>query len=57
MEREAQRMNRLVSDLLSLSQVEAVERMRPNEVVDDVLDRVDGRSPVLLCSSAILYSE
>ena len=34
MEREAQRMNRLVSDLLSLSQVEAVERMRPNEVVD-----------------------
>ena len=34
MEREAQRMNRLVSDLLSLSQVEAVERVRPNEVVD-----------------------
>ncbi len=34
MEREAQRMNRLVSDLLSLSQVEAVERMRPNEEVD-----------------------
>ena len=27
-------MNRLVSDLLSLSQVEAVERMGPNEVLD-----------------------
>lgn len=34
MEDEAKRMNRLVSDLLSLSRVEAVERMRPNEQVD-----------------------
>lgn len=34
MEDEAQRMNRLVSDLLSLSQVEALERMRPSEQVD-----------------------
>ena len=34
MEREAERMNRLVSDLLSLSRVEAEERMRPSERVD-----------------------
>lgn len=34
MEREAGRMNRLVSDLLSLSRVEADERVRPTEVVD-----------------------
>jgi two-component system phosphate regulon sensor histidine kinase PhoR len=34
MEDEARRMNRLVSDLLSLSRVEAAERMRPSEVVD-----------------------
>ncbi|MEX3015288.1 ATP-binding protein [Gymnodinialimonas hymeniacidonis] len=34
MEEEAQRMNRLVSDLLSLSRVEAAERMRPSDVVD-----------------------
>ncbi len=31
---EASRMNRLVSDLLSLSQVESEERMRPSETVD-----------------------
>jgi two-component system phosphate regulon sensor histidine kinase PhoR len=34
MEDEARRMNRLVSDLLSLSRVEAAERMRPSELVD-----------------------
>ena len=34
MEKEASRMNRLVRDLLSLSKVEAEERMRPTEVVD-----------------------
>jgi two-component system phosphate regulon sensor histidine kinase PhoR len=34
MEREAARMNRLVRDLLSLSRVEAQERLRPNERVD-----------------------
>jgi two-component system phosphate regulon sensor histidine kinase PhoR len=34
MEREAQRMNRLVSDLLSLSRVEAEERVRPRQPVD-----------------------
>ena len=34
MEREASRMNRLVSDLLSLSRVEANERMRPTEKID-----------------------
>ena len=34
MEREAGRMNRLVRDLLSLSRVEAEERMRPGERVD-----------------------
>ncbi|MDG4648827.1 ATP-binding protein [Roseibacterium sp. SDUM158017] len=34
MEDEARRMNRLVSDLLSLSRVEAAERMRPSEMVD-----------------------
>jgi len=34
MEREAGRMNRLVSELLSLSRVEAEERMRPGERVD-----------------------
>ena len=34
MEREAGRMNRLVSDLLSLSRVEADERVRPTEKVD-----------------------
>lgn len=34
MEREAQRMNRLVSDLLSLSRVEDEERVRPREPVD-----------------------
>ena len=36
MAREAGRMNRLVSDLLSLSRVEASERMRPTEQVDVV---------------------
>jgi two-component system, OmpR family, phosphate regulon sensor histidine kinase PhoR len=42
MEDEARRMNRLVSDLLSLSRVEAAERMRPSDVVDlgAVLDGV-----------------
>lgn len=34
MEREAARMNRLVSDLLHLSRVEAVERVRPTGSVD-----------------------
>jgi len=34
MEREAQRMNRLVDGLLSLSRVEDVERMRPLDLVD-----------------------
>ncbi|MFD1911951.1 sensor histidine kinase [Halodurantibacterium flavum] len=34
MEREATRMNRLVADLLSLSRVEAAERVRPTELVD-----------------------
>ncbi|MCX7888189.1 MAG: ATP-binding protein [Rhodobacteraceae bacterium] len=34
MEREAQRMIRLVSDLLSLSRVEAEERIRPSDPVD-----------------------
>ncbi len=34
MERETGRMNRLVQDLLSLSRVEDVERMRPTEQVD-----------------------
>ena len=36
MEREAERMNRLVSDLLSLSRVESEERMRPSDRVDVV---------------------
>ncbi|MGP1355461.1 MAG: ATP-binding protein [Roseicyclus sp.] len=42
MEDEARRMNRLVSDLLSLSRVEAAERMRPSDIVDlgAVLDGV-----------------
>ena len=34
MESEAQRMNRLVADLLSLSKVEAREKIRPTETVD-----------------------
>nr|WP_239479612.1 ATP-binding protein [Actibacterium sp. 188UL27-1] len=34
MEREAERMNRLVADLLSLSRVETDERVRPTERVD-----------------------
>ncbi len=34
MEREASRMNRLVSDLLQLSRVEAAERLRPSDPVD-----------------------
>jgi len=34
MEDEARRMNRLVSDLLSLSRVEQQERMRPSEQID-----------------------
>lgn len=34
MEKEASRMNRLVGDLLSLSRVEAEERMRPTEPVE-----------------------
>jgi two-component system phosphate regulon sensor histidine kinase PhoR len=34
MEREAGRMNRLVQDLLSLSRVESMERVRPTEQVD-----------------------
>jgi len=43
MAREAGRMNRLVDDLLSLSRVEDVERMRPMETVDVA---------ALLCSAA-----
>jgi two-component system phosphate regulon sensor histidine kinase PhoR len=40
MEREAERMNRLVSDLLSLSRVEGSERQRPTDRVrlDELLD-------------------
>ena len=40
MEREAERMNRLVADLLSLSRVESSERQRPTERVrlDELLD-------------------
>ena len=34
MDREAQRMRRLVEDLLSLSRVEATERMRPRDTAD-----------------------
>jgi len=34
MQREAERMNRLVQDLLSLSRVEATERVRPSTTVD-----------------------
>ncbi|QIE42582.1 ATP-binding protein [Meridianimarinicoccus aquatilis] len=34
MEREAERMNRLVNDLLSLSQVETEERIRPTDLQD-----------------------
>jgi two-component system phosphate regulon sensor histidine kinase PhoR len=34
MEREASRMNRLISDLLHLSRVEADERVRPTSIVD-----------------------
>ncbi|KMW57258.1 Phosphate regulon sensor protein PhoR (SphS) [Candidatus Rhodobacter oscarellae] len=34
MAREAERMNRLIHDLLSLSRVEAEERMRPTDMVD-----------------------
>ncbi|MEM6914736.1 MAG: ATP-binding protein [Pseudomonadota bacterium] len=39
MQREAERMNRLVVDLLSLSRVESVERQRPRErvVVEDLI--------------------
>jgi two-component system phosphate regulon sensor histidine kinase PhoR len=36
MEREAERMNRLVQDLLSLSRVESEERVRPTERIDIV---------------------
>lgn len=36
MEREAERMNRLVRDLLSLSRVESEERVRPSQTVDVV---------------------
>jgi len=36
MEREAERMNRLVRDLLSLSRVEAEERVKPTEKIDIV---------------------
>jgi two-component system phosphate regulon sensor histidine kinase PhoR len=36
MEREAERMNRLVQDLLNLSRVEAEERVRPTERIDIV---------------------
>ncbi|WP_375264172.1 sensor histidine kinase [Palleronia sp.] len=37
MQREAQRMHRLVEDLLSLSRVEATERMRPRDTADVAL--------------------
>ena len=46
MEREARRMNRLVDDLLSLSRVEDVERMRP-------LDRVDVAALVLSAANGL----
>jgi two-component system phosphate regulon sensor histidine kinase PhoR len=46
MEREAARMNRLVRDLLSLSRVEAQERLRPTE-------RVDVRASIHLAISAL----
>ncbi|MDR9485496.1 MAG: ATP-binding protein [Sediminimonas sp.] len=46
MEHEAERMNRLVRDLLSLSQVEAEERMRPANPVD-IVELVEGASRTL----------
>lgn len=46
MEKEAERMNRLVRDLLSLSQVEAEERMRPAKPVN-IVDLVEGAARTL----------
>ncbi|WP_417208794.1 sensor histidine kinase [Antarctobacter sp.] len=49
MEAEAHRMNRLVSDLLSLSRVEADERVRPTERLnlgDLILATISGLSPL-----------
>ena len=50
MEREARRMNRLVNDLLSLSRVEAEERVRPSQQVD--IAAIVGRSVATLRSLA-----
>lgn len=44
---EAQRMNRMVADLLSLSRVEGQERMRPADPVD-LTDLLDGVAAALL---------
>ena len=46
MGREAERMNRLVRDLLSLSRVEAEERMRPTDRVD-IVELVDSAALTL----------
>ncbi|SNS57823.1 sensor histidine kinase [Antarctobacter heliothermus] len=49
MEAEAHRMNRLVSDLLSLSRVEADERVRPTERIDlgaSIMATINGLSPL-----------
>lgn len=51
MEAEAYRMNRLVGDLLSLSRVEADERVRPTERIDLgalILSTIQGLSPLAL---------
>ncbi len=55
MSKEAERMNRLVSDLLSLSQVESEERMRPADHVDlvDMLESTIRRLDPLAGNSQV----
>ncbi len=52
MEREAERMNRLVRDLLSLSRVEAEERVRPTERIDIVAHLASAAAAIRQMSDA-----
>lgn len=60
MEREAERMNRLVADLLSLSRVESTERVRPTEhvsIYDLVLSVISALRPMALAAEVNLQVE
>ena len=48
MQDEAERMNRLVGDLMSLNRVEGNERVRPTQrvVLNDIIARISRKAPI-----------